>query len=98
MTDFVHYKYNLYSDKHTERTKKREPGSTGSTEQGLPAQQDELENLSEALRNSVFIAYYSDRVFCHFPLYPDVLHPAGVQEEQYHQAAVVRGLGQEQRF
>ena len=78
MIDLVHRKNNLYSDIRTERTVCGESGSETGPEQGIPAPQNELENLYAALRNSVFIADPSDCFFCHFPVYPHVLYSAGV--------------------
>jgi hypothetical protein len=78
---FIHRKYNLYPGKRTERKIHVESGSKTGPEQGLPAPSDELGNVYETLRNSVFIAYHSDRVFHPFSVRTDDLYPAGVQEE-----------------
>ncbi len=89
LIDFIHWKSNLYSEDHTERTISGESDSTAVPEQTVQTVQIKLENLSEAVLDTVFIAASPNCVLYHIPLYSDGIYPDGFQEKQHHQATVV---------
>ena len=90
---FFSHPENRDFETYAERKMPFESGAAAGPEQGVSSAPDELGDLFASLRHTVPPAYYSNCIFCSFPVFTHDLHSAGIQKEQYSDSAVESGMG-----